>query len=136
MFNIFRLTCWVMLFSAIIRSTVLITGDKYKNIKIEFSEEYIIPAGGLAVVGAVLDKSDFVKRCNHMDVTQNRFQHQIKNGDSLLTYTGMLCMGKSVFESVHEFDDDQEFYKYVLENTRSIPSEETLRQHMDVLAVP
>lgn len=64
-----------------------------KNIKIEFTNERIIPASGLAVVGAILGKSDFVKRCNRMDVTPNRSQHQIKNGDILLTYIGMLCMG-------------------------------------------
>ena len=32
-----------------------------KNIKIEFTNERIIPASGLAVVGAILGKSDFVK---------------------------------------------------------------------------
>lgn len=102
-----------------------------KHIKVEFSDERIIPAGGLAVVGAILGKSDFVKRCNRMDVTPNRSQHQIKNGDILLTYIGMLCMGKPAFDSVHEFDDDPEFYQYALGITRSIPSEETLRQRMD-----
>ena len=49
-----------------------------KNIKIEFTNERIIPASGLAVVGAILGKSDFVKRCNRMDVTPNRSQHQKK----------------------------------------------------------
>ena len=49
-----------------------------KNIKIELTNEHIIPASGLAVVGAILGKSDFVKRCNRMDVTKNRSQHQIK----------------------------------------------------------
>lgn len=49
-----------------------------KNIKIEFTNERIIPASGLAVVGAILGKSDFVKHCNRMDVTPNRSQHQIK----------------------------------------------------------
>ena len=102
-----------------------------KNIKIEFTNERIIPASGLAVVGAILGKSDFVKRCNRMDVTKNRSQHQIKDGDILLTYIGLLTMGKPAYESVHEFDDDQEFYKYALGITRSIPSEETLRQRMD-----
>lgn len=102
-----------------------------KNIKVTFSEERIIPAGGLAVVGAILGKSAFVKRCNSMDITGNRSQHQIKNGDILLTYIGMLCMGKPSYESVHEFDDDKEFYKYALGITRTIPSEETLRQRMD-----
>ena len=80
-----------------------------KNIKIEFTNERIIPASGLAVVGAILGKSDFVKRCNRMDVTPNRSQHQIKNGDILLTYISMLCMGKPEFQAVHEMDDDRDF---------------------------
>lgn len=55
------------------------------HIKIEFTNERIVPASGLSVVGAILGKSDFVKCCNRMDVTPNRSQHQIKNGDILLT---------------------------------------------------
>ena len=102
-----------------------------QNIIVEFTNERIIPAGGLSVVGALLGKSDFVKKFNRMDVTKNRSQHQIKNGDILLTYLGMLCMGKPYFEAVHEMDDDKEFYKAALGITRNIPSEETLRQRMD-----
>ena len=102
-----------------------------KNIKIEFTNERIIPASGLSVVGAILGKSDFTKRLNRMDVTKNRSQHQIKNGDIILTYIGMLCRGKPGFEAVHEMDDDPDFYKLALGITRSIPSEETLRQRMD-----
>ncbi len=106
-----------------------------KNIKVEFTNERIIPASVLAVVGGILCKSDVVKRCNRMDVTKNRSQHQIKNGDVLLTYIGLLAMGKPDYESVHEFDDGQGFYKYALGITRSIPSEETLRQRMDDIGV-
>ena len=40
-------------------------------------------------------------------------------------------MGKPYFEAVHEMDDDRDFYKAALGITRSIPSEETLRQRMD-----
>ena len=56
-----------------------------KNIVIEFTNERIIPASGLAVVDAILAKSDFIKKLNRMDVTTNRSQHQIKNGDIILT---------------------------------------------------
>lgn len=75
-----------------------------QNIIVEFTNEHIIPASGLAVVGALLGKSDFAKKLNRMDVTKNRSQHQIKNGDIILTYIGMLCMGKPYFEAVHEMD--------------------------------
>ena len=40
-------------------------------------------------------------------------------------------MGRTYFEAVHEMDDDRDFYKATLGITRSIPSEETLRQRMD-----
>ena len=102
-----------------------------RDIRIEFTNERIIPSGGLAVVGAILGKSDFVKKLNRMDVTKNRSQHQIKNGDILLTYIGMLCMGKPQFDAVREMEDDPEFYKYALGVAYKIPSEETLRQRMD-----
>ena len=108
-----------------------ITLNTNKNIIVEFTNERIIPASGLAVVGALLGKSGFIKKLNRMDVTSNRSQHQIKNGDIVLTYLGMLCMGKPYFEAVHEMDDDRDFYKAALGITRSIPSEETLRQRMD-----
>lgn len=108
-----------------------ITLGSSQNIIVEFTNERIIPASGLAVVGALLGKSDFAKKLNRMDVTKNRSQHQIKNGDIILTYIGMLCMGKPYFEAVHEMDDDKEFYKAALGITRSIPSKETLRQRMD-----
>ena len=57
-------------------------------------------------------------------MTSNRSQHQIKNSDIVLTYLGMLCMGKPYFEAVHEMDDDKDFYKAALGITRSIPSEQ------------
>ena len=93
-----------------------ITLNTNKNIIVEFTNERIIPASGLAVVGALLGKSDFIKKLNRMDVTSNRSQHQIKNGDIVLTYLGMLCMGKPYFEAVHEMDDDKDFYKTALAN--------------------
>lgn len=75
------------------------------NIKIEFTNESIIPASGLSIVGIIISKGDFVKNCNRMDVTPNRSQNQIKNGDILLIYIGMLCMGKPQYHAVHEMDD-------------------------------
>lgn len=82
-----------------------------KNITVEFTNERIIPSVGLAVVGAILGKNDFVKRRNRMKVDCNHPQHQIKNGDIMLTYIGMQCMGKPSFEAVHEMDDGPEFLK-------------------------
>ena len=55
-----------------------------KNITVEVTNERIIPSGRLAVAGAILGKSDFVKNCNNMKADCNHPQHQIKNGDVIL----------------------------------------------------
>ena len=99
--------------------------------KVVFSNERIISPSGLGIVGAMLAKSDFVKRCNRIPVDKKRSETQIKNGDILLTYTGLLCQAKTPFEAVNEMKDDPEFYKEALGIVRSIPSAETLRQRMD-----
>lgn len=104
-----------------------------KNITVEFTNERIIPSGGLAVAGAILGKSDFVKNCNNMKVGCNHPRHQIKNGDAMLTYIGMQCMGKPSFDAVHEMDDDPDFYKAALGICCAIPSAETLRQRFDLI---
>ena len=39
-----------------------ITRNTNKNIIVEFADERIIPASGLAVVGAIPGKSDFIKK--------------------------------------------------------------------------
>lgn len=62
----------------------------YNNFLVEFTNERIIPSGGLAVVGATFGNSDFVKRMNRMDVAPNHSQHQFKNDNVLLTYIGIL----------------------------------------------
>ena len=77
-----------------------ITLNTNKNIIVEFTNERIIPASGLAVVGAILHQKTQSHGCLS--------QHQIKNDDIVLTYLGMLCMGKPYFEAVHERDDDKD----------------------------
>ena len=101
------------------------------RIKLIFGDERIIPASGLGVVGAMLGKSNFKKHCDRQKVNPKRSQPQIKNGDILLTYIGLLAQGKTAYETVNEFDDDPDFYQNALGIAREIPSAETLRQRMD-----
>jgi hypothetical protein len=102
-----------------------------KKLVIEFSNERLITPSGLTLVGGMLDNSDLVDIVNRASVTEKRSQPQMKNGDILLTYIGMLCQGKTAFESVREMEDDPEYYEMALGLKRSIPSAETLRQRMD-----
>jgi hypothetical protein len=102
-----------------------------KKFVVQFSDERLITPSGLSLVGSMLGKSDLVKSCNRMSVTDKRSQPQIKNGDILLTYIGLLCQGKTEYEAVREMSEDPDFYKIALGITREIPSAETLRQRMD-----
>ena len=102
-----------------------------KPIVVEFTNERIISASGLNIVGAILGKSDFVKHCNRIPVDPKRSEPQIKDGDILLSYIGLLSQGKTAFEDIREMQDDPDYYKSALGIVRSIPSPETLRQRMD-----
>ena len=102
-----------------------------KKLDVKLSNERLITPSGLSIVGAILGKSDFVKRCN-AQLSDKRSQPYIKNGDILLSYIGLLCQGKTEFEAVKEMlDGDREFFKIALGIEKEIPSAETLRQRMD-----
>lgn len=104
-----------------------------KTIHIEFSDERLITPSGLVFVGQILGKSDFVKKINRAPISKEYLQKQIKNGDILLTYIGMLCQGKPQYEAVREMMDDPDYYKYALGIAYAIPSAETLRQRFDMI---
>ena len=104
-----------------------------KTIHVEFSDERLITPSGLVFVGQILGKSAFVKKINRAPISSDYLQKQIKNGDILLTYIGMLCQGKPQYEAVREMQDDPEYYKYALGVAYAIPSAETLRQRFDMI---
>ena len=104
-----------------------------KTIHIEFSNERLITPSGLVFVGQILGKSNFVKKINRAPISDDYLQKQIKNGDILLTYIGMLCQGKTQYEAVHEMMDDPDYYKHALGIAYAIPSAETLRQRFDMI---
>ena len=84
------------------------------RIEVVFGNERIISPSGLNIVGAMLGKSDFKKRCDRRKVDPKRSQPQIKDGDILLTYIGLLTLGKTAYDSVHEFDDDPDYFQNAL----------------------
>jgi len=104
-----------------------------KTIHVEFSNERLITPSGLVFVGQILGKSNFIKKINRAPIAKDYLQKQIKNGDILLTYIGMLCQGKPQYEAVREMMDDPDYYKYALGIAYAIPSAETLRQRFDMI---
>lgn len=92
------ITLW---YYEIIKKTIqtnrrMIAMDTFEKI-IQLSEERLITPSGLFLVGQLLGKSRFIKKCNTMKVDSKRSQSQIKNGDILLSYIGLLCQGKTIY---------------------------------------
>ncbi len=104
--------------------------DTFEKI-IQLSEERPITPSSLFLVGQLLGKSRFIKKCNTMKVDSKRSQNQIKNGDILLCYIGLLCQGKTAYEDIRKMLEDHGYYERALGITSTIPSAETLRQRMD-----
>jgi len=97
--------------------------------EIVFGKERLITPTGLALAGLLLKKTDLYKRLNNTLLKENA-SPIIKNGDVAHSYIGLLCQGKSAFESIREMHEDKKFYRYALGVSR-LPSEGTLRQRMD-----
>ena len=68
---------------------------KPTHFQIEFTNECIIPSGGLTLVGHILKNSGFIERLNMQDVTGRRSGHQIKNGNILASYIRTPMHGKA-----------------------------------------
>ena len=84
-----------------------------RTIHVEFSDERLITPSDLVFVGQILGKSDFVKKMNRAPISKDYLQKEIKNGDILLTYIGMLCQGKPQYEAVREMMDDPDYYNAI-----------------------
>jgi hypothetical protein len=100
---------------------------------VRITNERIISASGLSIVGLILKNIQLQERLNASKLKDNAMP-QIKNGDVANAYIGLLCQGKSDFEAIREMNTDPEFYKLAL-NLDDIPSSETLRQRMDFVNV-
>lgn len=114
------------------RETYLSVTSRFFSNNTCWNERLITPSG-LVFVGQILGKSSFVKKINRAPISKDYLQKQIKNGDVLLTYIGMLCQGKPKYEAVREMMDDPDYYKYALGISYAIPSAETLRQRFDMI---
>ena len=97
---------------------------------IRLSNERLISASGLSIVGLLLGKTDLANRLNRSRLKENASPH-IRHSDVAFAYIGLLCQGKSDFDYVREMESDVEFYCRAL-GIRDIPSSETLRQRLDM----
>ena len=104
-----------------------------RTIELGLSDERLITPSGLTIVGNMLSRSEFVQYFNLRRDIPKRSEHQIPNGDIVLTFIGLLTQGKPQFDSVKEMQNDPEYYRMALGLKRGLPSSATLRQRMDVI---
>lgn len=98
--------------------------------EVRFSKERLITPTGLAIAGLLINKTDFKKRVDEIKFKDNA-NPQVKNSDVMNAYIGLLCQGKSDFESIKEMHEDPDFFIDAL-GIKRVPSAETLRQRMDL----
>ena len=98
----------------------------YNTIKYTFSNSRVTPYDGLLIPGQMLKAVDFDTKIDKYSSPAKEY----KNSDVLKSMLiGILC-GNADFESIHETDDDPEFFCNAF-HMRHIPSEPTMRQRMD-----
>ncbi len=91
--------------------------------------EFYTSQSGMALVGLAINRfTTLASRLAKAAPCQG-----IATGDVLRCYIGLLCQGKSDFEAIRPFWEDDEFFAAAL-GVKNVPSPETLRQRMDKIA--
>ncbi|MCL6444974.1 MAG: IS1380 family transposase [Alicyclobacillus sp.] len=95
---------------------------------IEESNEIIVTHSGMTLVGLLLDKTRIGKRLNQTRLP-GMGKPYISNRDVAYSYIGLLCQGKTDFDHIEAFRED-EFFTLALQ-VDDVPSSPTLRQRLD-----
>ena len=103
-----------------------------KKIEIRLGKEQLITPGGLATVGALLNKTNLYRSVNKIPIA-GKANPRIKNSDVIGAKIGLNAQGKNDYVSVNEFREEAEYYTTIL-GTSAIPSEEVMRQRLDAIS--
>jgi len=102
--------------------------------KIQFvqTKELILTThAGLATVGALLSHTKLTRRLNQSVVKEMESPYH-SHSDVVKSYIGLLCQGKSDFDHIEPFREDDAFP--VCMQVNKVPSSPTLRQRLDAAA--
>ncbi|CAG0967145.1 IS1380 family transposase [Geobacter sp.] len=103
---------------------------RFPRFAIEQSDtEFYTSNSGIALVGLAINR--FTSLTSR--VTKAAPCRGIPTADVLRCYLGLLCQGKSDFEAIRPFWEDDEFFSAAL-GVQKVPSPETLRQRLDQVA--
>lgn len=103
---------------------------KFPRFTIEQSDqEFYTSHSGMALVGVAINR--FTSLASRVDKAAPC--RGIATADVLRCYLGLLCLGKSDFEAIRPFFEDDAFFAAAL-GVHKVPSPETLRQRLDQFA--
>jgi len=97
---------------------------------VRFSDERLITPSGLAIAGYLLGRTKLKSKLSNLRLKDNEAPI-ISHYDVLASYIGLLCQGKTDYDSVSEFNEDPFFVDAL--GTKKVPSEAILRQRMDAI---
>ena len=95
---------------------------------IEQGSEKINSSGGLALAGVLLGKLDLDQRVNGIKIDGIKTPI-ISNADVIRSYVGLLALGRTSYEEIELYRND-EYFRDVL-GIRQVPSSSILRQRLD-----
>jgi Transposase DDE domain group 1 len=102
----------------------------FPRFKIEQSDtEFYTSQSGVALVGLAINRFTSL----NSRVAKAAPCKGVATADVLRCYLGLLCQGKSDFEAIRPFFEDDEFFAAAL-GVKKVPSPETLRQRLDAVA--
>ncbi len=94
------------------------------------TDEFLTSHSGLAMIGTLLQSSEFGKRTRA--ILPSKKDGSIGSEDALISMAGLLSLGKPDFAAIEQFRHD-EFFQMSL-GLKDVPSEPTLRQRLDEIA--
>lgn len=97
------------------------------------SQENLTSHAGLALFGAVLEKTDLAQGIDQFSVIGAKQEPHISHSDVVSSYIGLLGLGQSDYEAIEPFRGDELGFKLPL-NLEAVPSSSTLRQRLNQLA--
>lgn len=95
---------------------------------LEQSNELLVTPSGLAMVGALLSRTELASRLNAVAIPES-LDPNISNHENIFSYVGLLCQGKTAYEDIEAFRDN-DFFRLAM-GLQQVPSCSTLRQRFN-----
>ncbi len=102
------------------------------NFRLESTNEVITSNSGIIIAGLILNSAEFKNHINNALGRQSKYaKNHFTDYEIIKCYIGLLCVGKTSYESIDIFKYDEAFKKSL--ELPILPSKESLRQRLEKL---